>query len=145
MANPDGDKMDLDLIQMVQRARMMNDDNAQPSQVSAVYWIEAKAPDPQPTSRAGAWVIATHVDEIDAQWAKVKAATEAGTLGYKAKASTSPGKRQGRASDRLIHVRVADSADKDEVRRIGQKLLSMGLPDDMTYVPDKANTTSEEN
>jgi hypothetical protein len=122
-------KLDLDLIQMVQRARMMNDDTAQPSQVSAVYWIEAKAPDPAPTPRAGKWIIPTTVDVVDNLWAQVKAATEAGELGYKAKVSTSPGKEQGHSAARLIHVRVADSDDAAEVKRVRVALEKLGATD----------------
>ena len=33
---------DLDLIQMVQRARMLHDKSARPSDYTSVYWIEAK-------------------------------------------------------------------------------------------------------
>ncbi|MEO0563316.1 MAG: putative phosphothreonine lyase domain-containing protein [Chloroflexota bacterium] len=123
-------KMDLDLIQMVQRARMMNDNTAQPSDISAVYWIEAKAPNPSPTPRAGKWEIHTHVDEVDALWAKVKAATEAGELGYKSKVSTSPGKDQANANARIIHIRCSDSADEADLERVRVKLHEIGVADD---------------
>lgn len=119
-------RLDLDLIQMVQRARMLNDAAAQPSQVSAVYWIEAKAPGAAPTPRAGKWVIPTTVDVVDALWAQVKRATEAGELGYKAKVSTAPGKAQGRADARVIHVRVADSDAADDVERVRAALVRLG-------------------
>jgi len=122
-------KLDLDLIQMVQRARMMNDNDAQPSQVSAVYWIEAKAPNPNPTPRAGKWIVPTTVDVVDALWEKVKEATENGELGYKAKVSTAPGKEQGRSDGRLIHVRVADSDDTAEVERVRVVLAALGAAD----------------
>ncbi len=36
------DSPNLDLIRMVQQARMAHDAQAKPSQVAAVYWIEAK-------------------------------------------------------------------------------------------------------
>ncbi len=119
-------KHDLDLIQMVQRARMMNDDDAQPSQVSAVYWIEAKAPNPNPTPRAGKWIVPTTVDVVDTLWEKVKQATENGELGYKAKVSTSPGKEQGHSDARLIHVRMADSDDTAELERVRVVLEALG-------------------
>ena len=35
-------RMNLDLIWMVQRARMLHDEEARPSALAAVYWIEAK-------------------------------------------------------------------------------------------------------
>jgi hypothetical protein len=130
-------KLDLGLIQMVQRARMMNDANAKPSEVSAVYWIEAKAPDPNPTSRAGKWIVPTTVDVVDALWAKVKAATEGGELGYKAKVSTAPGKEQGHASARLLHVRVADSDAAADVERVRAALEALGVTD-MRYERDSA-------
>ncbi|HEX2622319.1 MAG TPA: hypothetical protein VHL11_19305, partial [Phototrophicaceae bacterium] len=55
-------KLDLDLIAMVQKARMLHDAEAKPSEISAVYWIEAKnLSDPAitPTPRSGEWVIET--------------------------------------------------------------------------------------
>lgn len=132
-----GDPLDLDLIAMVQRARMNHDDHAQPSQVSAVYWIEAKAPNASPTPHAGAWVIPTRVTEVDALWAKVKTATEAGKLGYKSKVSTSPAKEQGHPNERVVHVRVADSRDAADMQRVQDHLLALGI-DNAHFVPDKA-------
>ncbi len=129
--------INLDLIQMVQRARMQNDANATPSDVSAVYWIEAKAPNAAPTPRAGKWIIRTTVDQVDRLWQTIKAATEAGQLGYKAKVSTSPGKDQAKSDARLIHVRVADSDNTAEVERVREALRGLGIDSDMmTYQPD---------
>lgn len=132
------EKPDMDLIEMVQRARMVNDDEATPSEVAAVYWIEAKAPNAAPTPRAGAWVIPTTVGHVDDLWARIKQATEAGELGYKSKVSTSPGKNQAHDNQRLIHVRVADSADQDDVQRVRGALRALGVTDEIDYVPDKA-------
>lgn len=138
MTDDKPDKMNLDLIQMVQQARMMNDDQATPSEVSAVYWIEAKAPNPQPTPRAGALVINTTVDEVDALWEQVKAATVRGELGYKAKVSTSPGRDQNRSDARLIHVRVADVNDKAAVDRVRAALAGLGITGEVPLLPDHA-------
>ena len=84
------DKPNLDLIAMVQKARMEHDAQAKPSQVSAVYWIEAKRQNEgaAPTARAGHWLIRTRVAEVDSAWAAIRQATEAGRLGYKAKVAT---------------------------------------------------------
>ena len=52
----EGANFNLDLIQMVQRARMLHDETAVPSDMTAVYWIEAKRRDgdtPGPTSTGG--------------------------------------------------------------------------------------------
>ena len=74
----DDDQPNLDLIEMVQQARMAHDAQAQPSQVAAVYWIEAKRQiaGAAPTPRAGYWLISTTVQAVDALWAQVKAATD---------------------------------------------------------------------
>lgn len=138
-------KPDMDLIEMVQRARMLNDASARPSDVAAVYWIEAKGPQtPAPTPNAGAWIIQTTVDAVDALWARIKAATEDGQLGYKSKVSTSPGKRQGRATQRLIHVRTYDSTDEADRARVREALRELGIEDDIVYEADKASTTPDE-
>ena len=61
---------DLDLIQMVQRARMLHDQSARPSDYSSVYWIEAKrqVAGPAPTANAGEWRATLPAAEVDAIW-----------------------------------------------------------------------------
>lgn len=120
-------ELNLDLIQRVQQARMMNDAQAIPSQVKGIYWIEAKAPNPQPTRYAGAWVIQTDLAAVDALWAQVKAQTVAGALGYKSKVSTAAGKNQGRATDRQIQVKIADSRDEAARERVFNALRALGI------------------
>ena len=135
---PDSD-LNLDLIQMVQAARMLHDETARPSDVSAVYWIEAKRQTddcPPPTSNAGEWrvkLIAATVDEV---WEQVKAATAAGQLGYKSKVSTRPAAGQSHPDERLLCVRSYDASDQADIERIKQALLDMGLCG-LTYAPDK--------
>ncbi len=123
------DKPNLDLIQMVQRARMAHDSQATPSEMTGVYWIESKplSEGPPPTAHAGSWVIHTTADEVDRWWAKIKAATEAGELGYKSKVSTAPGKGQRHPQDRLIIVRTRDADDAADVARIESCLQAMGI------------------
>ena len=82
---------DLDLIQMVQRARMLHDQSARPSDYTSVYWIEAKQQSgdtPAPTANAGEWRATLPAAEVDAVWERVKALTARGELGYKSKVST---------------------------------------------------------
>ena len=64
----------LDLIQMVQAARLAHDAGVLPSQVQGVYWLEVKreTAGPDPTSRAGRWVIETTADAADIE--RVRAA-----------------------------------------------------------------------
>ncbi len=113
------DKPNLDLISRVQQARMQHDQTARPSQVSGVYWIEAKrppGPDPGPTPRAGYWRLVTTVEQVDEQWAKIKSATEAGQLGYKSKVATAT--HDAHPASRQIHVLTYDSADEADVKRV---------------------------
>ena len=131
------EKPNLDLINLVQQGRMAHDQEARPSQVSGVYWIEAKAPvgsQPGPTTRAGSWIMTTSVDEVDKLWAKIKAATEAGNLSYKSKVSTAS--RDGSSASRVIQVLVADSADQAEVDRVRASLDALGIEGEWTYHAD---------
>ncbi|MCU0465238.1 MAG: DUF1917 domain-containing protein [Anaerolineae bacterium] len=125
----------LDLIQMVQRARMMHDADAKPSEMGGVYWVESKPNHPvsPPTPRAGLWVIQTDADGIDALWATVKAANERGELGYKAKASTSARRGGGDPRQRVVVVCVADSDDASEVERVRAALVGLGINAPMDY------------
>jgi hypothetical protein len=119
----------LDLIQMVQQARMQHDADAVPSEMGGVYWIEVKpaSATQSPTPRAGLWLIETDTAHIDAQWAAVKAATQAGKLGYKSKASTRPRGGQGGADSRVICVCTYDRADAADVERVRIALAELSL------------------
>lgn len=128
------DELNLDLIHMVQRGRIVHDSETQPSQVSGVYWIEARAPEnhPGPSPRAGYWRLDTSLEHVDAVWMKIKAATEAGELGYKAKVATAS---RDPASDlRAIHVLTYDSADQADVDRVRAALESLNIPGEWTYL-----------
>ena len=131
--------MNLDLIDMVQRARMMHDEAARPSDYAAVYWIEAKRqPDDYPaaTANAGEWRVRLTVETVDAVWEMVKRATVEGKLGYKSKVSTRPAAGQADPDERLMCVRTYDSEDADDVERVRAALNEMGL-DTLEYVADK--------
>lgn len=122
-------KANLDLIQMVQRARMQHDRDARPSEVSGVYWIESKPLKEglPPTARAGEWVIETTSGGVDALWARIKAATEAGELGYKSKVSTAPAKNQAEPDARVIVARTRDAGDAADVARVEARLRALGI------------------
>ena len=65
------DKPNLDLINMVQQARMMHDNEATPSEVSAVYWIETKDQSGKakaPTPRSGQWMLELDVTQVDSAY-----------------------------------------------------------------------------
>lgn len=121
--------VNLDLIQMVQQARMLHDREALPSNMQVNYWIESKPLQDTlpPTARAGEWVIRCQVHEADAMWIKIRDATEAGRLGYKSKVSTAPAKGQGHVTDRLIVVRTRDADDHADVKRVETELQALGI------------------
>ena len=133
--------LNLDLIQMVQEARRLHDAAALPSALSAVYWIEAKRQNgdfPPPTANAGEWRVRLPAKAADAVWARVKALTLAGELGYKSKISTSPTGAQAGPEERLLCVRTYDAADSDDVARVKRALLAIDGLRGWVYAPDKA-------
>lgn len=128
------DKLDQALINRVQQARRAHDAQVRPSQISGVYWIDAHAPQavPGPTARAGAWVARVPLAQVDAFWQRIKAETEAGKLGYKARIATASRDAQ---PVRLVHVMVADSADQALVARVHTALQALSLPLIWEYRP----------
>jgi hypothetical protein len=129
-------KPNLDLINLVQQARMQHDADAVPSQVSGAYWIEVKCSTGinGPTPRAGYWRIQTTLDAVDVLWAKIKAGTEAGQLGYKSKVATAS--RDGQMNTRVIHIMTYDADDTADVERVRAALEAFGVPGEMTYHRD---------
>ncbi|RMG84095.1 MAG: DUF1917 domain-containing protein [Chloroflexi bacterium] len=124
----------LDLIHLVQQARMAHDGEAMPSRISGVYWIEAKPQNQtrQPTRRAGAWICHVTIDQVDTFWQQVKAATQNGQLGYKAKVCTSA--PPGAPSDiRPIYICTYDAEDSADVERVRQHISDLGLNGDWHY------------
>lgn len=132
------DNINLDLINMVQNARMAHDKDAQPSKVPGVYWIEVK-PNAEghamPTPRTGEFRIATDAEHVDDLWATIKQATEAGQLGYKSKVSTRPAHGQPGDTERMICVRTYDADDNADVERIRAALQGLGV-DNAVYARD---------
>lgn len=129
------EKPNLDLISMVQNARMMHDAETRPSEVSGVYWIEAKdktGTAAAPTPRIGEWVIDTTLTEVDALWEKIKTATEAGKLGYKSKVSTAS-RVQKQPDHRVIIVRTADADDQADVERVREMLHQLEFNQELRY------------
>ena len=120
------EQSELDLIQLVQRARMAHDDQARPSQISGAYWLEAKAPPGLrrgPTARAAEWRAGVEVAEVDALWETLRKATQAGRLGYKAKVATAA--REASPARRELRVLVADRADEGDMARVRAELRSL--------------------
>lgn len=126
---------DLDLIQRVQAARLAYDAGVLPSQVHGVYWLEVEreAPGPGPTPRAGRWIIETTAAAVDALWVTIRAATQDGRLGYKAKVTTAPRAGGTGRDQREIHVVTVDAGDAADVERVRLALAALGLTEMLRY------------
>jgi hypothetical protein len=131
-------KPNLDLIHRVQQARMQHDNSARPSQISGAYWVEAKRPEtsaaPGPTARAGFWRLTTTLAKVDAVWETIRAATESGQLGYKAKVATAS--RDAHSDSREVRVMTYDHTDAADVERVHAALAALALPEGWTYHTD---------
>ena len=132
---PPNDPLDLDLIRMVQQARMAHDADAVPSEVAGVYWVEAKRKTVghEPTPRAGVFVISTTQQQIDALWATIKQATWDGKLGYKSKAATASRSMGVDQTDRVIHVLTYDADDTADVARVRAALIELGVTANVAF------------
>ncbi|MCY3797174.1 MAG: DUF1917 domain-containing protein [Chloroflexi bacterium] len=131
--------LNLNLIEMVQSARMRHDAEARPSDLAAVYWIEAKRKDGDyaaPTANAGEWRVPLTAETADAAWERVKAMTVEGKLGYKSKISTRPAAGQAEPDQRLLCVRTYDADDREDVERVKKALLAIGMAG-LQYVADE--------
>ena len=96
--------------------------------MGSVYWIEAKrrTDGPAPTTRQGHFTVRVQVGVVDAVWRQIRAATETGELGYKAKVSTAA--RGSDANERLIYVATYDADDAADIERVRRRLLVL-VPD----------------
>lgn len=93
----------------------------------------------------GKWMFFKSPDQIDDYWSTIAAATSRGELGIQAKVATSSS-----SSERVICVYTHDCEDKDDVRRVLEGLVGLGLVregqrpiyykcDAWTYLEIKAN------
>ncbi len=136
----------IDLIQLVQNARMQHDQSAQPSQINAIYWIEAKAPEghsPAVTAESGYWQVRTTRAAVDAVWEKIKTATQAGELGYKSKVATAPARGDATTDPRRIHVCTYNRHDAADVERVRQGLIALGIQDSLIYEANTADPAED--
>jgi hypothetical protein len=135
MSDSKYDPPNMDLIRLVQQARLQHDRDAKPSDVSAVYWLEFKSDSaPPPTPHAGQWVIEIPADQADTIWESVKSATQRGDLGYKSKLATIS--RTGKPTLQTLAIRTYDSQDAEDVARVRAGLSALGIVGDWVYEPD---------
>ncbi|KAL9100443.1 MAG: hypothetical protein Q9163_004188 [Psora crenata] len=74
---------------------------------------------------SGKWMLFPSPEDVDRIWKLIAQATADGELGHAAKVATDDG--SGNRAARLIGVYNADYADREEVKRILQRLDRMGL------------------
>ncbi|EAW09476.1 DUF1917 domain-containing protein [Aspergillus clavatus NRRL 1] len=72
---------------------------------------------------SGKWMMFITPDRVNRYWGAVAAATVAGELGDAAKVAT----EGGSGSPRLIAIYTRDYADLDDVKRVLEKLIDLGL------------------
>lgn len=113
-----------------------------PSAVTDRYWLLAdreRGAYPEPTAGSGKWLIFVSPERVDAMWATVKGATEAGRLGTAAKVATAKSSPlAGRSKDRVICVYTYDSDDELDVARVREELRKLGVRWPISYKTDEA-------
>jgi hypothetical protein len=120
-------------------ARPFADTN--PSEVVRVPWIfaERKAGEyPSDTDRTGKWLVFVDVEQLDDTWRRIKAATEQGILGSRAKSATSlrnPNAMNHNA--KVICVYTYDWKDERDVKRVRAELRRLGIEKKISYKTDE--------
>ena len=111
-----------------------------PSEVTEVYWLYAirqKGTYTKPTPRSGKWLVFVDRNEVDAIWAAIKQATEAGQLGGSAKVATAkPNPYATDPNTKVICVYTYDWTDEADVRRILNELRALGITQKIPYKTD---------
>jgi hypothetical protein len=112
-----------------------------PSWIQDEYWVTAAARRNRVrrTERSGKWLIFVPPGELDAAWAKIKKATEAGLLGDSSKAATAlPNPNAADPTAKVICVYTYDSDDREDVLRVRQALRDLGFDRPIPYKTDRA-------
>jgi len=115
--------------------------DANPSEVTDVYWIHAKSEKseyPKSTERSGKWLIFADISVIDEVWAKIKKATKEGKLGDSAKVATAkPNPNATNPATKVICVYTYDWADEKDVKRVREELRILGITTKIPYKADE--------
>lgn len=132
---------DHELIKIKQIILAQSYSNANPSEVTDVYWIFAKNEKdnyPKSTSNSGKWLVFVNFDEVDNVWDKIKTSTQSGKLGGSSKVATA--KLNPNATDtktKVICVYTYDWTDEDDIRRIREELRALGITKKIPYKADE--------
>jgi hypothetical protein len=97
-------------------------------------WAESSFPREHVTERSGKWMIFSQLDEHDQAWETIRDATESDELGFSAKAATAfKNPRRISNSELLICVYTYDYSDLDDVRRVFNRLRTLGFAQQLPY------------
>ena len=72
---------------------------------------------------SGKWMLFPSPPDVNTTWSRVAHGTVAGELGYAAKVATDDGSQNAR----LICIYTPDFGDKEDVKRVLERILAMGL------------------
>ena len=126
---------------MKQREAYSPYSDANPSEVTDVYWIYArrtKGGYPELTHRSGKWLVFVDKRDVDEVWAKIKKAVEEGKLGNDAKVATAkPNRLATNPNKRVICVYTYDYTDEQDVRRVREELRHLGINSRIPYKTDE--------
>jgi hypothetical protein len=111
-----------------------------PSQVTDVYWLYAAGPRgrwPESAERVGKWLVFVSAEHVDAVWARIQQATEAGRLGIAAKVATArPNPNATSRDSRVICIYTYDCEDEADVMRVRGELRRLGIARKIPYKTD---------
>jgi len=118
-------------------------EHKKPSQNTDIYWLfainENYIFNKKASKRAsGKWLIFESIEEIDETWERIKKATIKGLLGPSSKVSTA--KKNPNTLDHLtkvICVFTEDYNNKEDVKRVENRLRSLDIENKLIYKLDK--------
>jgi|ERR1700729_140746 len=118
-------------------------DSRRPTEVLDAYWIFAERRDlksyPASTERCGKWLLFIKKAEIDRWWSRIKAPTEDGLLGDRAKVATMRENPNAVSLDtKVICVYTYDVEDDADRTRIREVLRELGVTWKIPYKTDEA-------
>ena len=114
----------------------------------ALEWLRAERPPgpyPDPTKRAGIWIVAIALGSFEHAWAAIRAATQAGQLGPLARVAPASPYRLPKAwtgPQLVIEVTTYDSTDEVDVWRVRQAIRNLGITAALTYLADQRPGTA---
>ncbi len=94
---------------------------------------------PQDNENSGKWLIFVLPENVDEIWAKIKHATENGSLGNKAKVASARWVKVNKDTGKINHVICVytyDWTDREDVMRIREELRKLGAKKEIGYKTD---------